>query len=273
MCNLDESHLQALELFTGYGKLALNINKETPFQHLLFLIRDWRFPNDYPFGKVGGENLLDNFLQPSDLSELSEVRQNIHSCFEEINAFLLPHPGMSVSESCEFKGHLKDIDKRFLQHMKDLVPLLLFKTNLIVKKFGGEEVKCKQLMDYIKLYVDIFNSNNLPKPATLYQASCQISLHNAVQDTKEKYHELMELALERALVITQEDLNLQHLENKRICLDDFDNKKKMGNEEISKPFRERLEADISQVKNNRTAFFLLNLNSKNLTNIIYKLTP
>ena len=39
--NIQEDDLQHLELFTEYGRLAIEDSGETPFQKLQFLVRDW----------------------------------------------------------------------------------------------------------------------------------------------------------------------------------------------------------------------------------------
>lgn len=100
----------------------------------MFLIRDWSFPYEYPYGFNGGNDFLDKRLQvpghqPSyqnwwcrslskifNLSlkvkenqheELQTVREHIHSCFTKISCFLLPHPGLKVATNPSFEGQLK----------------------------------------------------------------------------------------------------------------------------------------------------------------------
>lgn len=100
----------------------------------MFLIRDWSFPYEYPYGFNGGNDFLDKRLQvPAhqrtyqnwwcrslatifDLSlkvkenqheELQTVREHIHSCFTKISCFLLPHPGLKVATNPSFEGQLQ----------------------------------------------------------------------------------------------------------------------------------------------------------------------
>ena len=51
------------QLFTEYGRLAMEDSAHTPFQKLQFLVRDWSFPYDAPYGTVGGKQILDRRLQ------------------------------------------------------------------------------------------------------------------------------------------------------------------------------------------------------------------
>lgn len=51
-------------MFTDYGRLAADSSKGgKPFQKLQFLIRDWSYPYEYPYGADGGEKLLKKRLE------------------------------------------------------------------------------------------------------------------------------------------------------------------------------------------------------------------
>ena len=60
-----------LQLFTEYGRLAMEDTHKKPFQHLHFLVRDWSYPYQYEYGATGGNQLLDKRLQ---------VYQSINQC-------------------------------------------------------------------------------------------------------------------------------------------------------------------------------------------------
>ncbi|XP_077528704.1 atlastin-2-like isoform X2 [Haemaphysalis longicornis] len=93
--NLDEADLQHLQLFTQYGRLAMEATEKTPFQKLLFLVRDWPCAYERPYGFEGGRSLLEQRLMVSEKQEpeLQSVRRDIHSCFLELCCCLMPHPG------------------------------------------------------------------------------------------------------------------------------------------------------------------------------------
>lgn len=61
--NIQEDDLQHLQLFTEYGRLALEDSASKPFQSLLFLVRDWSFPYEAEFGFQGGQRVLDRRLE------------------------------------------------------------------------------------------------------------------------------------------------------------------------------------------------------------------
>lgn len=54
--NIQEDDLQHLQLFTEYGRLALEDSGKTPFQRLQFLVRDWCFPYEAEYG--AGKEIL-----------------------------------------------------------------------------------------------------------------------------------------------------------------------------------------------------------------------
>ena len=58
MYNFEENNLQDLEFFFEYGRGARNSLQEKPFQKLIFLIRDWPYKKEYPYGSDSGKKFL-----------------------------------------------------------------------------------------------------------------------------------------------------------------------------------------------------------------------
>ncbi|XP_027763196.1 atlastin-1 [Empidonax traillii] len=125
--NVQEDDLQHLQLFTEYGRLAMEETFQKPFQSLIFLVRDWSFPYEFSYGSDGGARFLEKRLKVSgnQHEELQNVRKHIHSCFTKISCFLLPHPGLKVATNPNFDGKLKEIDDEFIKNLKILIPWLL----------------------------------------------------------------------------------------------------------------------------------------------------
>lgn len=76
-----------------------------PFQRLQFLVRDWQnFDKDYNEGD-GAEvfreiheemqSYLGEVLRTRNLSDLQSTREQIVRCFEKLDCFLLPYPGIN----------------------------------------------------------------------------------------------------------------------------------------------------------------------------------
>lgn len=161
--NIQEDDLQHLHLFTEYGRLVMKDSGDTPFQRLQFIVRDWYYPHEHAFGQIGGKCLLEKRLavSPSQDKELQILRKQIRPCFTEIQCFLMPHPGLVVTEP-EFDGCIRRINDQFLEQVKVLVPMLLAPENLIIKKIHKQIVTAENLFEYIKSYLNIFASDEMP---------------------------------------------------------------------------------------------------------------
>ncbi|VDN51828.1 unnamed protein product [Dracunculus medinensis] len=261
--NVQEDDLQHLQLFTEYGRLALESTTVKPFQSLLFLVRDWSFPYEAEYGFQGGERLLDRRLQISSKQhvELQQLRRHIYACFESISCFLMPHPGLRVSTSPLFRGEISDIEMEFQQQLRCLVPRLLDSSNLLMKKINGNEVTCRELVEYFKAYVTIFQGEDLPEPKSMLMATAEANNLAAVSTSKAHYVKQMEeVCGGDAPYLSSNDLadHHEHFHHEAIKL--FKNARKMGGTEFSFQFLEKLEADIEE----QYGSFVKMNNSKNL---------
>lgn len=167
--NIGEDDLHHLQLFTEYGKLAMKNTSAKAFQTLLFLIRDWAYPYEFEYGSAGGRKFLANKLEMKEnqAEELRYVREHINSCYEKIDCFLMPHPGRVATMSNQFTGQLKDIDSEFKDLLKEFVPALLHPDNVMIKKIGGQNIKAKNLLQYLSSYWNMFASGGIPTAHTI----------------------------------------------------------------------------------------------------------
>lgn len=149
----------------------MEASDETPFQSLLFIVRDWYIPYEKPYGH--SQRLVDEKFgeNPKRSPEMRDSRAQIQSCFDKIGAFLMPHPGKAVAEAQHFDGNLQQIDATFINCVKDLVPSLLAPENLIIKKINGEKMRVRDFLPCVEKYVDIFNGKILPEPKSILMVS------------------------------------------------------------------------------------------------------
>lgn len=167
MQNVQEVDLEHLELFTEYGRHAMQQTKIKPFQKLLFVVRDWQCADEIPIGyssQYVDEILNENEDQTSDMHEL---RNQIKSSFNQIDAFLMPHPGQQVANGSYMDGNLNCITSEFIDALKLLVPSIFAPENLTIKKIGERRVRAGDLATYLEEYVKIFNSDTLPDPKSV----------------------------------------------------------------------------------------------------------
>ncbi|XP_075982606.1 atlastin-like [Anticarsia gemmatalis] len=248
--NIEEDDLQHLQLFMDYGCVAKDKIEGKPFQRLQFLVRDWSYPYNHAYGAVGGQQLLDKRLEVKEgqHEELQKLRQHITRCFEEFTCFLMPHPGLKVATDPSFAGKLSDIQPEFKQSLKELVPMLLDRRNLVPKVIDGQKVKARDLPNYFKSYIDIFNSEELPKPTTILQATAEANNRSAMSEASEVYKTLMdEICGGSRPYLQPARLQAEHWKTLNKALHSFDSKKKMGGEEMSDTFRKELVKELEDL--------------------------
>lgn len=169
MNNIGEDHLQHLQFFTEYGRLALEHTNEKPFQYLLFIVRDWAYPDEIGYGWHGQQIIDEIFADNSNhTKDMRTLRERIKSSFDEVTAFLLPHPGFHVARDRNFSGNLQLIDPEFKQYVNELLPSMLAPEDLVVKKINGKRIRARDLVTYLQAYMNIFNGNTLPGPKALW---------------------------------------------------------------------------------------------------------
>ena len=246
--NIQEDDFQHLELFTEYGRLALEESLVKPFQSLLFLVRDWSYPYEHDYGLQGGSQLLSKRLElPKTLHvELQRVRSHIRSCFENLSCFLMPHPGLAVATNPKFKGSLNSITPEFKQYLLQLAPLLLAPENLKSKQINGSIISCFELVEYFRSYIKIFDGENLPEPKTMLQATAEANNLSALAKAREIYIESMdEVCGGTRSFISPKVLQDKHHKFVQLSLESFDSTRKMGGEEFSSQYRKKLEEELN----------------------------
>jgi len=251
--NIQEDDLQHLQLFTEYGRLAMEDSGDTPFQRLQFLVRDWSYPYEADYGAEGGRSILDRRLQVSDFQhvELQNLRKHINACFDRIEAFLLPHPGLRVATDPNFDGKLKDIEPLFIKQLKDFIPMLLSPENALPRKISGAEVKCKDLSRYMRAYVDIFKGDEMPEPKSMLEATSEANNLASLSEAKDLYTNMMEgVCGGDKPFINEHILEIEHLRIRDAALETFDGRRKMGGEEFSAKYRDKLEAEMNEAFEN-----------------------
>lgn len=120
--------------------------------YLLSLLILYPEDKDYPFGLEGGERYLEKTLgQDENIAELNDLRYDVRGAFRTSECFLLPHPGLEVTEE-SFTGEVTgDRGACFKHHASEffahLVELALALEN---PPFGWDV--CRKLEAYFKLF-------------------------------------------------------------------------------------------------------------------------
>uniref|UniRef100_H0WLH2 Atlastin GTPase 2 n=1 Tax=Otolemur garnettii TaxID=30611 RepID=H0WLH2_OTOGA len=247
--NIQEDDLQHLQLFTEYGRLAMEEIYQKPFQTLMFLIRDWSYPYEHSYGLEGGKQFLEKRLQvkQNQHEELQNVRKHIHNCFSNLGCFLLPHPGLKVATNPSFDGRLKDIDDDFKRELRNLIPLLLAPENLVEKEISGSKVTCRDLVEYFKAYIKIYQGEELPHPKSMLQVECSACRKIAI-GRRWRHVDFSQLNCFNSLnLLTVNNLLWgRHLWLKGVGCWPHMLEKKMGGDEFCRRYQDQLEAEIEE---------------------------
>ncbi|XP_075976680.1 atlastin-3-like [Anticarsia gemmatalis] len=243
--NIGEDDLQHLQLFTEYGKLASGADGKA-FQTLNFLIRDWMSAYEHPYGYEGGQALLQKRLAPrsNEKQQLQQVREHIHSCFEKLVCFLMPHPGLAVGDR-NFRGRLCDITEHFRMSLLELVPSLFDPDNLTPKLINGEKVQAQGFLEYFKRYVEIFNSDDLPQATSIFQATADACMMLALREARERYESQMDRNVIEDDSVTTSMIHEWHAAAVDDAVEHFKAKKKLGSEENINTHLEDLEKELA----------------------------
>lgn len=145
--------------------------------------------------------------------------------------------------------------------LRVLVPRLFDPNNLTVKSINGEEIRCRDLMEYFKMYVNVFHGDDVPEPKSMLEATAEANNLAAVANSKALYIQKMEeICGGDSPYLNTEMLNREH----NICLnaavDSFRKKRKMGGESFSEKYLEKLNQDIAE----QFVYFAKANDSKNL---------
>ena len=245
--NIQEDDLQHLQLFTEYGKAALEETGEKAFQNIMFLVRDWQFPNDAPYGAEGGQILLDNKLKISDdmPEELHSLRMHIKSCFDKTTGYLMPHPGFGLEEQ-DFSGKLTELRPAFIKQLELLVPHVLAPENLVQKTKNGRKMLVKEMLNAFVSYIMIFNSDALPTPMGLLEAISKAN-NLAAETIAFEYYSYKLQSISDKKINSIEAFDELHFEYKSQAVEKFNAEARIGGEKRAVAYRDNLLDKIMKV--------------------------
>ncbi|UJR09608.1 hypothetical protein I4U23_013843 [Adineta vaga] len=251
MHNLQEDNLQHLSFFAEYGVLAIDAYHTSPFQQLTFLVRDWQFEYETAYGFEGGEEVLSDRLKirENQHHDLELVRSRLRQCFRKVNCFLMPHPGLKVTNRKDFDGRLSDIEDDFKKQLQVLIPELFRLDNqYFVKEINGEQITSTDLFEYFRSYCAVFASGVLPSPKAMLEATAEANNLAAKSTSKEFYIRAMEQHCggDRPYIHPNQ-LDVLHQEVRRQSIEKFRCARKMGGEQMSQSFLLELENELAEL--------------------------
>jgi len=251
---IQEDDLQHLHLFTEYGQLAAHGEMGADpnckaFQRLLCLVRDWTSVKEFKHGSEGGQEYLEKILKTTEKQhqELRSVREHIHSSFESLSCFLMPHPGLEMVESEDYKGAADVLRGNFREELSKLVEFTLKPERLVVKKVNGVDMTAKDVFKYLDIYLKMYQDPTaLPEPKTALQATAEANNVSAKERSINHYNEEMRIGCSGRYLAKKKKFETLHVDKREESLKLFDNIKKLGGKEFSNKYRKELEEGIEK---------------------------
>ncbi|CRK86732.1 CLUMA_CG000565, isoform A [Clunio marinus] len=245
---IEESHLEYLQFATEIARFTAveSESNSKPFQKLMFIIRDWISPEEYDYGYEGGNNFIKMYLRIKDFhtSELKTVREYLKRTFESITCFLMPYPGKSVARNSSYDGRWSDIDEEFVDVMTELFPILLAPSNLTVKTVNGVPIKAYELLIFIRQYVDMFKSENLPEAKSIFESTLDNQFQILTSKSVEVY--LESISTYQDHISNFDEIGKLHEISKAIAMKFFNEEKKFGSNEDGEVYKMQLDNKLEK---------------------------
>ncbi|GMR40181.1 hypothetical protein PMAYCL1PPCAC_10376, partial [Pristionchus mayeri] len=252
MQDVQEDTLNHLQFFAKYGSFAEDSN--SPFQQVLFLIRDWQ--NDDEFGFEAGRKLLDDKFKKhaSTDSSMQTLRKDIQRSFTDMKCALLSSPSDKICRGSEGQITVDDMNDDFKDELGELVPRV-FNTLLHPKENGGKTITGAEFLSFFETYAKIFASGKVPEPKSIFEATAEATHQSALNTSLENYTKAMRthfFQLADRKFFEEAKLQSIHQEATSASVKMFTDIKKMGNlpqfvislkQKIEEQFREVYRKD------------------------------
>jgi len=98
----------------------------------------------------------------------------------------MPNPKRN-KEAKDFDGSISQLDTKFVSKMEELFSCLLNPDELETKKVNGVPVTGSELLNYFNAYVKTFNSDEIPRPVDLIEATARAYDYNLIHKLKVRF--------------------------------------------------------------------------------------
>ncbi len=172
---------------------------------------------------------LETVLAERQASDLKDTREQILSCFDAVECYLLTHPGFAVTKK-KYSGDVSVVDPTFKTFMDRYCERVF--GNLIAKSIHGRELTSTELGAYIQNYAKMFESGaHFPEAATMLEATASANNSNATTLSIRKYKDDMDhlAGAKCSDYVNPSELEERHVEYYGKCLDMFDDIATFGN--------------------------------------------
>jgi atlastin len=266
---IQEDQLAYLQAATQFGKFTLEefvVDTEAytkPFQNLMFLMRDWEYQDDYNYGLAGGAQYIKVILddKPDQSPTLRGVRKYIKNSFDQVNCFLMPHPGFKVVSDSKYDGRWSELDETFKNNLEHIIETLLMPKNLNKKRIMGKEVTGKTYAEYAAIYFKTFQSPNLIDPEVTYAVTLEKQLEGLTEQSFDFYKAAVKDFEDISRPNFEETLKKGHSQAKQTALLMYRSFRKLGSTVYDLMYEKELEREI-ELHHNLTSEVLMDTYNK-----------
>ncbi|XP_064463474.1 atlastin-3-like [Ornithodoros turicata] len=194
MKNLNQSIVENLQFCANYASMIKNMEgrendqSNQAFQKLLFLVRDWDFADDIPYGLDVDRKVVHEWLHFDEEvdAKVNEMRANVTANITDMDCFLMPYPGKKL-RSASFDGRVSDLSEEFKHHLTALVRFLFSPNNLAPKLVNGGKLTCKEFAVLLKTYFMICKEGKLPEVQSVYNVTAFVHNNKILRDIQNDY--------------------------------------------------------------------------------------
>lgn len=167
--DIKQDDLEHLALFTSFAELCHQKIK-VEMGKLHFLVRDWENPHKFSFGLEGGEEHREiEFDSSKCIPEVCRVLEALQSSYEKFSCYLMPHPGLRIATDVNAKGKVSTMDELFAKHLKEYVPYVFSKVNIVPKTVNGKPIIVSELGNLINDYANLISAHDKGPAMSMFE--------------------------------------------------------------------------------------------------------
>ncbi|XP_076801894.1 atlastin-2-like [Clavelina lepadiformis] len=252
---INSAHLQWVHDLTKFAKeLKESGGRKSPFQDLLFLVRDWSRSETYGFN--GGRKYLDYMVPSCNHGRAEEhrlVQEDMKATFDNISCSVLSYPGNNVARMSDTSQcRLIDVDEKFSSQVEELCEKMFSPQGLVLKMIGGQQATGRDLYQYVEGHSKTLDEDFLGKVKSFIEVDIEIvaqkcrkwfisNLTNSVKGSRPD--------------VTEKDINEKFFRLKEETLKKFDGHTKpnspdlvmIGRNKLARSMDEKLKIEKAKV--------------------------
>lgn len=266
--NLSTEDLLNLNLFASLGRLGIgtaefencqkpdssvDLNEnfdskcsklEPIFQQLTFLVRSWRYPNEFPFGF--NEQFIHKNLRSiysNDCDVIKKTKSAIKDQFDSINCYLMPDPGCNSIYEPNFQGQHGHFTEQFKGHFSEFIESLFEEPNSRIKSIINRQLTCSDLCQVFESIES--KQGHFPNVPSIRAAALIAFESVLISDLLDKYDQLIRDQLFLSDKI-EPSLDLLHKEIKSKLIKEFHGLNKITTVDEDRDLENKLVKKLDQ---------------------------